>query len=87
MLRINVPASTLHRAIADLAEYLERYTAVDIEASNQWGFLDNGETLEISVRLLNEFRQSDAWTALEQRYEAVGGNIYCPDENEWEVAS
>jgi hypothetical protein len=82
----DVPASTLHRTIADVAEFLERYTAVDNEASTQWGFLDNGETLEICHRLLEEFRQCEAWTALEQRYEAVGGNIYCPDDNEWEVA-
>lgn len=83
---LNVPASTLHRTIADVAEFLERYTAVDTEASSQWGFLDNGETLEISVVLLNEFRQGEAWTLLEQRYEAVGGNVYSPDDNEWEVA-
>ncbi len=31
MSRIDVPASTLHRAIADVAEFLERYTAVDTE--------------------------------------------------------
>lgn len=86
MSRVNVPASTLYRAIADVAEFLERYTAVDNEASTQWGFLDNGETLEICKRLLEEFRQCEAWAALEQRYEAVGGNIYCPDDNEWEVA-
>jgi hypothetical protein len=83
---VNVPTSTLHRVIADVAEFLERYTAVDNEASTQWGFLDNGETLEISVKLLNEFRLNDAWVALEKRYEDVGGNIYCPDDNEWEVA-
>ncbi len=83
---VNVPASTLHRMIADVAEFLERYTAVDTEALTQWGFLDNGETLEISSALLNEFRLIDAWKALEARYESVGGNIYSPDDNEWEVA-
>lgn len=82
----DISASTLHRTIADVAEYLERYTAVDTEASTQWGFLDNGETLEISVRLIHEFRLSDAWNALEARYEAVGGSTYCPDDNDWEVA-
>ncbi len=86
MVQVNVPTSTLHRTIADVAEYLERYTAVDNEASTQWGFLDNGATLEISVRLLNDFRQGEAWNALEARYESVGGNIYSPDDNEWEVA-
>jgi hypothetical protein len=83
---VNVPASTLHRVIADVAEFLERYTAVDSEASNQWGFLDNGETLEISASLLKEFRLSAAWVALEARYESVGGNIYSPDDSEWGVA-
>ena len=86
MTHLEVSASTLHRTIADVAEFLERYTAVDNEASTQWGFLDNGETLEISFGLLNEFRLNATWTALEQRYEAVGGNIYSPDDNEWEVA-
>ena len=86
MTRLNVSTSTLHRTIADVAEFLERYTAVDSEASTQWGFLDNGETLEISVKLLNEFRLNDAWVALEARYEAVGGSLYCPDSDEWEVA-
>lgn len=85
-MHVNVSTSTLHRVIADVAEYLERYTAVDTEASTLWGFLDNGETLEISVRLLKEFRLNDAWTLLEQRYESVGGNIYSPDDNEWQVA-
>lgn len=84
MTRPEVSASTLHRTIADVAEFLERYSAVDNAAA--WGFLDNGETLEICHILLEEFRQCEAWTALEQRYEAVGGNIYCPDDNSWEVA-
>lgn len=78
---VNVPASTLHRTIADVAEYLE----VNADA-NEWGFLDNGETLEIYTATLECCRQNAAWTALEQRYEAVGGNIYSPDDNEWEVA-
>ena len=80
-MKINVPASTLHRTIADVAEYLEVNADV-----NLWGFLDNGETLEIYTAALNECRQSPTWVALEQRYESVGGNIYCPDDTEWEVA-
>jgi hypothetical protein len=86
MTHLEVSASTLHRTIADVAEFLERYTAVDNEASTQWGFLDNGETLEICKRLREEFRLNAAWTALEQRYEAVGGSIYSPDAHEWEEA-
>jgi hypothetical protein len=77
----NVPASTLHRTIADVAEFLESNAN-----ANLWGFLDNGETLEIYTATLESCRQNAAWTALEQRYEAVGGNIYSPDDNEWEVA-
>jgi hypothetical protein len=81
MSRINVPASTLHRTIADVAEFLESNAD-----SNLWGFLDNGETLEIYTAALTKCRQNAVWTALEQRYESVGGNIYSPDDNEWEVA-
>ena len=81
-----VPASTLHRTLADVAEFLEQYTTVDNAATTQWGLLDNGETLEIYHRLLEECRQCEAWAVLEQRYEAVRGNIYCPDDSEWEVA-
>lgn len=81
MTRLEVPASTLHRTIADVAEFLESNAL-----SDQWGFLDNGETLEIYLSVLDKCRQNAAWTALEQRYEAVGGNIYSPDDNEWEVA-
>ncbi len=80
-MKINVPASTLHRAIADVAEFLESNAD-----SSLWGFLDNGETLEIYTAALKDCRQHATWTALEQRYESVGGNIYCPDDNEWEVA-
>jgi hypothetical protein len=76
-----VNASTLHRTIAEVAEFLESNAD-----ANLWGFLDNGETLEIYTAALNDCRQSPTWTALEQRYEAVGGNIYSPDDNEWEVA-
>lgn len=78
---MSVSASTLHRTIADVAEFLE--TNAD---ANLWGFLDNGQTLEIYTATLESCRQSPTWTALEQRYEAVGGNIYSPDSDEWEVA-
>jgi hypothetical protein len=81
MSRINVSASTLHRTIADVAEFLE----ANVDA-NLWGFLDNGETLEIYTAALESCRRDAAWTALEQRYESVGGNIYSPDDTEWEVA-
>ncbi len=81
MTRLEVSASTLHRTIADVAEFLETYAD-----PTQWGFLDNGETLEIYSFQLENCRQHATWIALEQRYETIGGNIYCPDDNEWEVA-
>lgn len=81
MTRLNVSTSTLHRAIADVAEFLEANADPKL-----WGFLDGGTTLEIYTEPLKRCRQSATWTALEQRYEAVGGSIYSPDDNEWEVA-
>lgn len=81
MAQVNIPTSTLHRTIADVAEFLESNAD-----ANLWGFLDNGETLEIYSSALKGCRQSPTWTALEARYESVGGNIYSPDDNEWEVA-
>ena len=78
---VNVPASTLHRTIADVAEFLESNAD-----ANEWGFLDNGETLEIYTAALEKCRKDGWWRTLEQRYFSVGGNIYSPDDNEWEVA-
>jgi hypothetical protein len=80
-MRQDVLASVLHRAIADVAEYLEANGS-----SEQWGFEDGGTSLEICSELLNQCRQDEAWTVLEQRYDAVGGCVYCPDDSEWEVA-
>lgn len=80
-MKVNVLASTLHRAIADVAEYLESNASPE-----QWGFEDGGTTLEVCGELLAQCRQDEAWTVLEQRYDAVGGCVYCPDDSEWEVA-
>lgn len=81
MTRVNVTASTLHRTVADVAEFLE--ANVDPKL---WGCLDGGTTLEIYSEPLKRCRQAATWNALEARYEAVGGSIYSPDDNEWEVA-
>jgi hypothetical protein len=80
-MRQDVLASVLHRAIADVAEYLEANGS-----SEQWGFEDGGTTLEICTELLGQCRQDETWTQLEARYEQVNGSIYSPDENEWVVA-
>lgn len=81
MSRINVPTSTLHRAIAAIAEYLE-----DEFSAELFSFMDGGTTLDLCSEALNQCRQDPHWQALAQNYEALGGSISCPDDNEWEVA-
>ncbi len=73
-MRTQVKDSQLHLAIANMAQFLESFASKE-----EYGFLDGGETLEISTALLNQCRESDQWQALEQAYQLVFGNIYCPD--------
>ncbi len=80
-MRLDVLASVLYRTIADLAAYLEA-----ADSPEQWGFLDGGTTLEICSELLNQCRQDDAWTQLESQYDEVGGCIYCPDSDDYDLA-
>lgn len=79
--RIDVPASTLHRAIAAIAEYLE-----DEFSPELFSFMDGGTTLDICSEALSQCRLDPRWQALAREYEALGGSISCPDANEWEVA-
>lgn len=81
MSRVNVPASTLHKAIAAVAEYLEGEFSPEL-----FSFMDGGTTLEIMAEALNQVSFSDNWQRLVTDYENAGGTIYCPDDNEWEVA-
>jgi hypothetical protein len=76
-----VNVSTLHRAIAEVAEFLE-----DDFSPELFSFMDGGTTLKICSEALSQSRLNPCWQALEQKYKAVGGSIYCPDDNEWEVA-
>ncbi|HEY9612533.1 hypothetical protein [Allocoleopsis sp.] len=76
----NVSTSSLHKAIAALAEYLEDKFSPDL-----FGFLDGGTTLEIMSEALLRVSCADEWQRLLQQYQQVGGTIYCPDDNEWEV--
>ncbi len=80
-MRVNVPASTLHRAIASVAEYLE-----DEFSPELFSFIDGGTTLEIMSEALNQVSVSDEWQRLVRAYENAGGSVYCPDDNSWEVA-
>lgn len=81
MSRINVPASTLHKAIAAVAEYLE-----DEFSPELFSFMDGGTTLDLSSEVLSQSQSDLHWQALAREYESLGGSISCPDSNEWEVA-
>jgi hypothetical protein len=81
MSQINVPASTLHKAIASVAEYLENEFSPELFA-----FMDGGTTLDLSAEALSQCRLDPRWQTLAQNYEALGGSISCSDDSEWEVA-
>lgn len=80
MSRIDVPASTLHKAIAAVAEYLE-----DEFSPELFSFMDGGTTLEMRSEALSQCRQDPHWQELVRKYEALGGSISSSDNNEWEV--
>jgi hypothetical protein len=81
--QVNVQTSTLHRAIAAVAEYLE-----DEFSPELFSFMDGGVTLDICSIALSQCRQDPHWLSLAQTYESLGGSISCPDsdDNDWEVA-
>lgn len=81
MTRINVPTSALHKAIAEVAEYLENEFSSEL-----FSFMDGGTTLDICAEALSPCQSDPHWQALAQNYESCGGSISCPDDNEWEVA-
>jgi hypothetical protein len=66
--------STLHRAIAAIAEYLEDELAPEL-----FNFIDGGITLEITNEALCQVSFSDHWQQLVTNYEQAGGTVYCPD--------
>lgn len=80
MSRINAPASTLHKAIAAVAEYLE-----DEFSTELFSFMDGGTTLDICSEALSQCRLDPHWRTLARTYEALGGSISCSDENDWET--
>ncbi len=81
MSRIDVPASTLHKAIASVAEYLE-----DEFSPELFSFMDGGTTLDICSEALSQCQSDPHWQTLAREYEALGGSISSSDDNEWEVA-
>lgn len=81
MSQVNVPVSTLHKAIASVAKYLEDELSPEL-----FSFMDGGTTLDICSEALSQCRQDPHWQALEQNYESIGGSISSSDSDEWEVA-
>ena len=69
--------STLHRAIAAIAKYLE-----DEFAPELFNFIDGGVTLEITNEALSQVSLSDDWQRLVTAYEHAGGTVYCPDSED-----
>jgi len=74
MSRISVPTSSLHRAIAAIAAYLEDEFSCEL-----FTFMDGGTTLEIYAEALNQISFSVNWQRLVSAYEQAGGTVYCPD--------
>jgi hypothetical protein len=69
-----VSTSTLHHAIAAIAEYLEDELAPEL-----FNFIDGGTTLQIANEALCQVSFSDNWKHLVTQYEQAGGTVYCPD--------
>lgn len=81
MSRFYVPTSTLHKAIAAVAEYLE-----DEFSSELFSFMDGGTTLDLCSEALSQCQSDPHWQELARDYEALGGSISSSDSDEWEVA-
>lgn len=69
--------STLHRAVAAIAEFLEDEFPPDL-----FSFMDGGTTLNIAGEALSQLSFSDHWQRLATAYEHAGGTIYCPDSED-----
>ena len=72
------PNSQSFQAIADLLRHIESLSV----SADQYGVLDSGQTLELSKALHARLKNSSEF----QAFEKLGGNWYCFDDNEWEVA-
>jgi hypothetical protein len=72
------PNSQFFQVVADLLRHIESLSA----PADQYGILDGGETLELSLALHAQLKDTSEF----QAFEAIGGNWYCYDDDEWEVA-
>lgn len=69
--------SQFFQAIADLLRHIEGLNV----ASDQYGVVDGGETLELSKALHERIKETSEFKA----FENVGGNHYCYDDDSWTV--
>lgn len=77
-------ASTFYEFLAYMAVHLE---AQQESKEDCFAFCDDGKTLQISLSLREHLRLAGNWPELVERYEQLGGNVWCYDEpTEWEVA-
>ncbi len=66
------------QVVADLLRHIESLNI----STDQYGILDSGQTLELSKALHARLKDTFEF----QAFENLGGNWYCFDDNEWEVA-
>jgi hypothetical protein len=66
------------QVVADLLRHIESLNI----STDQYGVLDSGQTLELSKALHAQLKDTSEFRA----FENLGGNWYCYDDNEWEVA-
>lgn len=69
--------SQFFQAVADLLRHIEGLGV----ASDQYGIVDAGQTLELSSWLHEQIKDVPEFKA----FESVGGSWYCYDNDEWLV--
>ena len=72
------PNSQSFQVVADLLRHIESLSV----PADQYGVLDSGQTLELSKALHGRLNDTSEFRA----FENLGGNWYCFDDNECEVA-
>lgn len=70
--------SQFFQTVANLLSHIESLGA----STDQYGVLDGGSTLELSSALHARIKDTSEFRA----FENLGGNWYCYDDNQWEVA-
>lgn len=71
--------SGFFQALADVLRLIESLNV----SSDQYGVLDAGQTLELSIELYTQIKDSFEF----QSFEEKDGCWYCYNDDSWEVAS